>query len=93
MREQRFVAARRARWERLAALAARASRRGVRTMPPAQIEELAFLYRTTTSDLAIAQTRDAAPVVRDYLNRLVAGAHLDATFHERAFVTGARSSA
>ena len=75
MRERRFVTARRARWDRLGALADRAARRGVRSLSAEEIDELALAYRAATSDLAIARTRGEDPVVLDHLNRLTARAH------------------
>jgi uncharacterized membrane protein SpoIIM required for sporulation len=67
--------ARRARWDRLAALVDRAARRGVRSLPPGEIDELALAYRAATSDLAVARTRGEDPVILDHLNRLTARAH------------------
>ena len=52
---------------RLAALVDRAARKGVRGLPPDEIDELALAYRATTSDLAIARTRGEDPVVLDHL--------------------------
>jgi uncharacterized membrane protein SpoIIM required for sporulation len=75
MRERRFVTVRRERWDRLAALVDRAARKGVRALPPDDIDELALAYRATTSDLAIARTRGEDPVVLAHLNRLTARAH------------------
>jgi uncharacterized membrane protein SpoIIM required for sporulation len=75
MRERRFVATRRARWDRLAALADRAARRGVRALNADEIDELALAYRAATSDLAIARTRGEDPVILAFLNRLTARAH------------------
>ena len=75
MRERRFVAARRSRWDRLSALVGRAAGRGIRSLTPAEIDELALAYRAATSDLAIARTRGEDPVVLDHLNRLTARAH------------------
>jgi uncharacterized membrane protein SpoIIM required for sporulation len=75
MRERRFVGARRARWDRLAALVARAAGRGVRALAPAEIDELALTYRAATTDLAIARTRGEDPVIQQHLNRLTARAH------------------
>jgi uncharacterized membrane protein SpoIIM required for sporulation len=75
MRERRFVVARRARWDRLAALVDRASARGVRALAPAEIDELALTYRAATTDLAIARTRGEDPVIQQHLNRLTARAH------------------
>jgi uncharacterized membrane protein SpoIIM required for sporulation len=75
MRERRFVAARRAQWDKLAALADRAAKRGVGSLSAEEIDELALAYRAATSDLAIARTRGVDPVVQDHLNRLTARAH------------------
>ena len=75
MRERRFVAARRERWDRLAALVDRASARGVRALAPAEIDDLALTYRAATSDLAIARARGEDPAILDHLNRLTARAH------------------
>ncbi|HTJ28069.1 MAG TPA: stage II sporulation protein M [Candidatus Limnocylindria bacterium] len=75
MRERRFVLARRARWDRLAVLVDRAAGRGVRSLTPAEIDELALAYRAATSDLAIARTRGEDPLVLEHLNLLTARAH------------------
>ncbi|MEO7040139.1 MAG: stage II sporulation protein M [Candidatus Elarobacter sp.] len=75
MRERRFVSARRAQWDRLAALVDRAAARGVRTLTPDEIDELALTYRAATSDLAIARTRGEDAAVLEHLNRLTARAH------------------
>jgi len=69
------VAARRVRWDRLAALVDRAAGRGVRSLSAEEIDELALSYRAATSDLAIARTRGEDPVILDHLNRLTARAH------------------
>ena len=71
----RFVASRRGRWDQLSALVDRVARRGVRSLAPAEIDELALAYRAATSDLAIAQARGADPVVLEHLHGLVARAH------------------
>ena len=75
MRERRFVAKRRAGWDRLAALVDRAAGRGVRSLTPHEIDELALTYRAATTDLAIARTRGEDPVVQQHLNALTARAH------------------
>jgi uncharacterized membrane protein SpoIIM required for sporulation len=75
MREKRFVAARRPRWERLESLIAAIDRRGIRALSPAEIDELAYGYRAATSDLAMATARGYAEAVTGYLNRLTARAH------------------
>ena len=95
MRERRFIATRRARWDRLAALVDRAAAHGVRALPPSEIDELALTYRAATSDLAIARARGEDPVILDHLNRLTGRAHAVvyvATAHSgwnrvRAFLT------
>ncbi len=69
------MAARRVRWDRLAALVDRAAGRGVRSLSAEEIDELALSYRAATSDLAIARTRGEDPVILDHLNRLTARAH------------------
>jgi uncharacterized membrane protein SpoIIM required for sporulation len=75
MRERTFVMRRQTVWERLEALLARADRGGLRALKPLELQDLALLYRATTSDLAAAQSRDYTTEVRDYLNRLTARAH------------------
>ncbi|HEX3550078.1 MAG TPA: stage II sporulation protein M [Candidatus Elarobacter sp.] len=75
MRERRFVSVRRRRWDRLAALVDRAAGRGVRSLSPDEIDELALAYRAATSDLAIARSRGEDPVILEHLNRLTARAH------------------
>jgi uncharacterized membrane protein SpoIIM required for sporulation len=76
MRERTFVARRQTGWERLEALLAAADRRGLRSMPPDELGELALLYRAVTSDLAAAQTREYSNELRAYLNRLTARSYV-----------------
>jgi len=47
----------------------------VRRLAPDELEELAFLYRAATGDLAAAQGRHYSAALAAYLNRLVARAH------------------
>jgi uncharacterized membrane protein SpoIIM required for sporulation len=75
MRERSFVARRQDGWERLEALLALADRRGLRAFDAEQLGELGRRYRATTSDLATAQSREYAPNLVGYLNRLTARAH------------------
>jgi uncharacterized membrane protein SpoIIM required for sporulation len=75
VREFSFVGKRRTGWERLEALVDRAERRGVRRLGADELEELAFLYRSATGDLATAQGRHYSATLAAYLNRLVARAH------------------
>jgi uncharacterized membrane protein SpoIIM required for sporulation len=75
MREHTFVANRQEGWDRLEALLARADRSGLRSFPAADLQALGFSYRSATSDLAVAQSRNYSEDLRAYLNRLVARAH------------------
>ena len=75
VRERVFVARRQAGWERLEALLERAGRKGLRALAPAELQELALLYRSATSDLAAAQSRAYTSDLRAYLNRLTARAY------------------
>jgi uncharacterized membrane protein SpoIIM required for sporulation len=70
-----FVERRANTWQRLDALLRRVERRGVRALPPDEIDELGRLYRATTSDLAYAQGRGYDRALQEYLNRCVARAH------------------
>ena len=62
-------------WERLEGLLSEADKRGLRRFKAEQLQQLALLYRATTSDLAAAQSRDYSADLRAYLNRLTARAH------------------
>ena len=75
MQRDRFVIARRARWDRLEDLIRRARRRRLKTLSGDELLELGRLYRTATSDLAVARRDFPADRVTDYLNGLVARAH------------------
>lgn len=75
MQQSAFVRRRGASWDRLEALLRSAGRRGLRRLPPEEVEELARLYRQTTSDLAFAQGRAFEASLLEYLNRLTARAH------------------
>ncbi len=70
----RFVEDRRARWARLGALASRAGGR-IDRLSADEVLELGRLYRTVTSDLAIAQRDFGRDLATDRLNDLVAAAH------------------
>jgi uncharacterized membrane protein SpoIIM required for sporulation len=75
MREKRFVRAAKPRWDRLESRIAQIDRRGLRSLEPAQIEELALDYRALTSDLAMARGRGYDSAIVGYANRLSARAH------------------
>jgi uncharacterized membrane protein SpoIIM required for sporulation len=70
-----FVERRTASWNQLDALLTRAGRRGVRSLAPAEVEEIGRLYRAVTSDLAYADGRGFDRRLIFYLNRLVGRAH------------------
>ena len=70
----RFVEDRRARWARLGQLV-RDARGSVTRLSADQVLELGRLYRTATSDLAIARRDFARDVATERLNDLVAAAH------------------
>ncbi len=75
MREKRFVGAAKPRWDRLESLVTQVDRRGIQSLEPAQIDELALGYRAATSDLAMARARGYDGAIVAYLNRLSARAH------------------
>lgn len=75
MREWTFVARHRDRWSRLDGLLERAERNGLGDLSGKEISELAHLYRSVTSDLAIARGRGYGPELVETLNRAVAKAH------------------
>lgn len=70
-----FVARRRADWNRLEDLLARASAGRLNALTPAQVLTMAALYRRATSDLARAQRDWPGQPVHRYLNGLVARGH------------------
>jgi uncharacterized membrane protein SpoIIM required for sporulation len=72
MRERIFVDRRQGGWGRLEALLARAANKGLSGLQPRELQELALLYRSATSDLAAAQSRAYSPELGAYLNRLTA---------------------
>ncbi len=72
MREAVFARRRGGGWERLEALLEHVDEAGLRRIPPAELQELALLYRAATADLAAAQSRGYSEELRAYLNRLTA---------------------
>jgi uncharacterized membrane protein SpoIIM required for sporulation len=75
MTAEQFVTANRAKWERLAQLVSRAGGSGIRRLQSDDLDALGELYRTATSDLALAQRDFHGQPVERYLNQLVAQAH------------------
>ena len=78
-----FVASKRASWERLTGLLDRSGSGGVATLSAEEIYELGRLYRSATSDLAVARRDFATHRVVLYLNTLVGRAH-GTIYRERA---------
>src|SRR6266542_3296385 len=75
MTNEQFVTQNRDKWERLTQLVSRSGGSGIRRMPPEELAALGELYRTVTSDFALAQRDFAGQPVEQYLNQLVARAH------------------
>src|SRR2546429_9784600 len=74
MRVGRFVEDWRARWERLGNLIHEANGR-VERLAPNDVLELGRLYRSASSDLAVARRDFALDAATERLNDLVAAAH------------------
>ncbi len=72
-----FINQKKATWERLGAIVDRSRRRGLTALADEEIAELGRLYRSVTSDLAVARRDFAGHRVVDYLNGLVACAHAE----------------
>jgi uncharacterized membrane protein SpoIIM required for sporulation len=77
-----FIAARRADWERLTQLLDATRLNGLAALSAEQLAELGRLYRSATSDLAVARRDYPTHRVVEYLNGLVARAHA-AVYRER----------
>jgi len=71
----RLLDNRRPRWHRLEQLLDRAEHRGLENLAPAEAEELYRLYRLTSSDLNMVQTRTGHPAIVDALEALVGRAY------------------
>ena len=70
-----FVRERRPVWDRLATIVAEAYRRGVRRVPPGEVNEMLHLYRDVSADLARLRALEADSGLINEINRLVARAH------------------
>lgn len=75
MLAEQFIKTHKSSWERLSALLSTASNKGLNALSAEELYEIGRLYRTITSDLAIAQRDFADHRVVDYLNTLVAQSH------------------
>ena len=67
-----FISRREARWKRFSQLLDSAGKGGLSSLRTAEVEELFSLYRLTSSDLSLLQTRGGSMALTDYLESLVA---------------------
>ena len=75
MLTDQFISANRPSWERLAALLDRVDRAGLSALAPAELEDLARLYRRVASHLSEARSAGVDAETVAYLNRLVTRAY------------------
>ena len=73
--EERFVRKRIERWRELQDLLERAQLRGLKSLGGEPVRRLGELYRTVTSDLALARTIEASEQTIRHVNRLCTVAH------------------
>jgi len=85
MRADKLYAARRSEWNKLSMLVDR-SQKGVQRLTPEEIDALGRMYRSATSDLALAQRDFPDHRVTAYLNQLVARAHAT-IYHDKPLAT------
>jgi uncharacterized membrane protein SpoIIM required for sporulation len=78
-----FITIKRPNWERLTAILNKSQVGGLAALSAEELNELGRLYRSATSDLAVARRDFAGHRVAEYLNSLVARAH-GAVYQSRA---------
>jgi uncharacterized membrane protein SpoIIM required for sporulation len=71
----RWLEKRRPHWNRLEQLVAASRRRSVTALNPAELQELALLYRQSASDLSTVREDPTSRQLAMYLNQLLARAH------------------
>jgi uncharacterized membrane protein SpoIIM required for sporulation len=71
----RWLAKRKAQWQRLERLVDRSGRRGVAALNHDELQELGLLYRQTASDLATVREDITSRSFASYLNQLLTRAH------------------
>jgi uncharacterized membrane protein SpoIIM required for sporulation len=71
----RWLEKRRPHWMRLEQLVVASGRRSVASLKPAELQELALLYRQSASDLATVREDPASKQLALYLNQLLGRAH------------------
>ncbi len=70
MNIKRWIARRETSWQRLDALLRQVERRGLKSLKPEEIKQLASLYRSVSADLARARTHQAGQSVVQHLQSL-----------------------
>ncbi|HEY9858560.1 MAG TPA: stage II sporulation protein M [Candidatus Obscuribacterales bacterium] len=70
MNIQRWIARREPNWKRLDALLKQVEKRGLKSLPAAEIKELASLYRSVSADLARARTNQGGAALAQDLQTL-----------------------
>jgi uncharacterized membrane protein SpoIIM required for sporulation len=78
-----FIATKRPNWERLTVILDQSQVGGLSALTAEELSELGRLYRSATSDLAVARRDFPGHRVADYLNALIARAHA-AVYQSRA---------
>src|SRR5689334_21119495 len=78
-----FITVKKPNWERLTAILNKSQLGGLAALSAEELNELGRLYRSATSDLAVARRDFTSHRVADYLNGLVARAH-GAVYQSRA---------
>jgi uncharacterized membrane protein SpoIIM required for sporulation len=72
---QRWLLRQEPKWNRLEVLVSQAERQSLKSLTAPELQELSSLYRTTTADLARAQTRKLGEGITEYLQRLALRAY------------------
>lgn len=70
MNIKRWIARRESNWKRLDALLTQVEKKGLKSLPAAEITELASLYRSVSADLARARTNEVGNILLQDLQRL-----------------------
>jgi uncharacterized membrane protein SpoIIM required for sporulation len=71
----RWIEKRRPSWHRLRSLMGDLNRRGMRNLPPAELREMALLYRQVASDLSALRQEGTARAIEAEVNQLLSQAH------------------
>lgn len=71
----RFIEQRRPAWEELSRIVEEVYQRGPKRVQPQALEDMVYLYRQVSADLAHLRTNEADPALVTRINRLVTRAH------------------